>query len=112
LRLGKLQPEPVLARPYGHGNLVPGTWASVGLAGLVAQGWDVPIPQGNFVWFPTGPLTAEAADTFERHGIVARALGEGLRVSIGEHEAVEKLLRAAQEVVDLRRTAPAAATLD
>ncbi len=99
--------EQLLARVAELAALRDRVWA-----GLVAQGWDVPTPQGNFVWFPTGPLTAEAADIFERHGIVARALGEGLRVSIGEHEAVDKLLSAAQEVVELRRTTPAAATLD
>lgn len=81
-------------------------------AGLIAQGWDVPTPQGNFVWLPTGASTGEAAAVFERHGIIARALGEGLRVSIAEHEAVEKLLRAAGEVVALRRTASAAGPLD
>lgn len=79
---------------------------------LVEQGWDTPRPQGNFVWLPTAQSTAEAAQVFERHGIVARALGDGLRVSIGEPEAVDKLLTAAAEVVDLRRTPPVTATLD
>ncbi|CAN5175415.1 histidinol-phosphate transaminase [soil metagenome] len=80
--------------------------------GLVAQGWDTPRPQGNFLWLPTGDATAEAAAIFESHGIVVRALGEGLRVSVGEAEAVDKLLSASAEVVSLRRTAPVAATLD
>ncbi len=66
---------------------------------LVAQGWDVPRPQGNFVWLATGDFTADAADIFLKHGIVGRALGEGIRVSIGEPESVEKLLQAAAEVV-------------
>ena len=79
--------------------------------GLIAQGWDAPRPHGNFVWLPTGARTAEAAGVFEAHGIIARALGEGLRVSIGESEAVEKLLSAAAEVVDLTRTPPPTATL-
>ena len=72
--------------------------------GLLAQGWDTPQPQGNFVWLPTGDATAEAAAVFARHGIVARALGEGVRISVGEAEAVEKLLRAAAEVVAMPRT--------
>jgi histidinol-phosphate aminotransferase len=80
--------------------------------GVVAQGWDVPEPQGNFVWFPTGGLTAEAAEVFAKHGIVVRALIDGVRVSVGETESVEKLLRASAEVVEMRRTASSTATLD
>ncbi|WP_307859149.1 histidinol-phosphate transaminase [Desertivibrio insolitus] len=67
---------------------------------LVEQGWDVPKPQGNFVWLPTGDATEAAAEVFERHGIVVRAFApEGLRISIGEPESVDALLRAAGEVV-------------
>ncbi|MEP6480780.1 MAG: histidinol-phosphate transaminase [Rhodoglobus sp.] len=80
--------------------------------GLAAQGWNTPRPQGNFVWLPTGAETAAAAEVFEGHGIVVRALGEGLRISVGEAEAVDKLLRASAEVVSLRQVAPATATLD
>jgi histidinol-phosphate aminotransferase len=80
--------------------------------GIVEQGWDVPEPQGNFLWFPTGDLTAEAAEVFAKHGIVARALIDGLRVSVGEAESVEKLLSASAEVVGMRRTVAPTATLD
>lgn len=80
--------------------------------GVIAQGWDVPEPQGNFLWFPTGGLTAQAADVFATHGIVVRALVDGIRVSVGEAESVEKLLSAAAEVVQMRRTAAPTATLD
>jgi histidinol-phosphate aminotransferase len=66
---------------------------------LVDQGWDTPRPHGNFVWLPTGEATAAAHDTFARHGIIARALGEGLRITIGEAGSVDKLLRAAAEVI-------------
>jgi histidinol-phosphate aminotransferase len=66
---------------------------------LVDQGWDTPRPHGNFVWLPTGAATADAHDTFARHGIIARALGEGLRITIGEAGSVDKLLRAAAEVI-------------
>jgi len=81
-------------------------------AGLLAQGWNIPRPQGNFVWLPTGEATAHAATVFESHGIVVRALGEGIRISVGEEAAVEKLLSAAAQVVPKHRTAPSAATLD
>lgn len=66
---------------------------------LNEQGWQVPRPQGNFVWLPTGDFTDEASDIFIEHGIVGRALGDGIRISIGEAESVEKLLEAAVEVV-------------
>ncbi len=72
-------------------------------AALLEQGWDIPDAQGNFVWLPTGDRTLESAEILERHGIVGRALGEGIRVSIGEEEAVDGLLRSAQEVVDMLR---------
>ncbi|HEU4808085.1 MAG TPA: histidinol-phosphate transaminase [Homoserinimonas sp.] len=70
------------------------TWAA-----LTEQGWEIPRPQGNFVWFPTGEFTTEAANVFIQHGIVGRALGDGIRISIGEPESVEKLLAASAEVV-------------
>jgi histidinol-phosphate aminotransferase len=41
---------------------------------------------------------------FHRRGLTVREFaGEGLRVSIGEQESVDDLLRAAQEVVDIRQ---------
>ena len=79
---------------------------------LVDQGWDVPKPQGNFIWLPTGELTASAAGIFESHGIIARALGEGLRVTVGEPSAVDKLLRAAAEVVQNLRESASRRALD
>jgi histidinol-phosphate aminotransferase len=80
---------------------------------LIDQGWDVPKPHGNFLWLPVGEHTAWAADVFADHGIVARALGtDGLRVSIGEAGSVDKLLKAAAEVVRKLRTVPAQPALD
>ncbi|WP_246081457.1 histidinol-phosphate transaminase [Homoserinimonas aerilata] len=66
---------------------------------LIAQGWKVPRSHGNFVWLPTGDFTTAAAELFMERGIVARALGEGIRISIGEAESVDTLLKAAAEVV-------------
>lgn len=69
-------------------------------AALVEQGWDVPVSQGNFVWLPTGERTAAAAEAFERAGLIVRAFApEGIRISIGEHEAVAKLLETARRLV-------------
>lgn len=100
--------EPELLRRVAHLNVVRGEIYE----GLRSQGWDVPQPHGNFVWLPTGASTVAAAETFARHGVVARPLGEGLRVSVGEEESVDKLLRAAAEVVSTQRTGPRMATLD
>ncbi|MCS5735405.1 histidinol-phosphate transaminase [Herbiconiux daphne] len=67
---------------------------------LVEQGWDVPRPHGNFVWFPTGARTDEAMAVFRSHDIIARAyLPDGVRVTIGEEESVQKLLYASQEII-------------
>lgn len=80
---------------------------------LVEQGWDAPRPQGNFIWLPTGDHTAWASEVFSEHGIVVRALPpEGVRVSVGERESVDKLLKASQEVVLKLRTESAKRALD
>ncbi|HEY0261256.1 MAG TPA: histidinol-phosphate transaminase [Lacisediminihabitans sp.] len=80
---------------------------------LVDQGWSVPVPQGNFVWLPTGERTVEATEVFERHGLVVRPFApEGIRISIGESESVDKLLKAAQEVVGNLTSSAGAPALD
>jgi len=64
--------------------------------GLRAAGWDVPEAQGNFVWFELGDRTADFALAADELGIVVRPFaGEGARVSIGEPEANDRLLRLA-----------------
>jgi histidinol-phosphate aminotransferase len=70
------------------------------LAGVRAGGWEVPDPQGNFVWFPF-PGEPERITAFveaaEAHGIIVRPLGtDGVRVTIGEPEANDRLIRLAQ----------------
>ena len=98
----------LLERVAGLAVLRDEIWAA-----LVEQGWDVPRPHGNFVWLPAGEHTAWAGEVFSEHGIVVRALApDGVRISIGEHESVEKLLKASQEVVRKLRTPATEATLD
>src|SRR5699024_127015 len=64
------------------------------------QGWVIPETQANFVWFATGDETEACAATFTEYGIVSRPFpGSGIRVSIGEPESVEKLLSAAEWIV-------------
>ncbi|MEQ1737862.1 MAG: histidinol-phosphate transaminase [Rhodoglobus sp.] len=81
------------------------------LNGLADGGWTgalaIPAAQGNFVWLPTGEQTVAAADILEAGGIVARVFPpDGIRVSIGEAESVETLLRAAAQVVETLREMP------
>lgn len=65
-------------------------------AALIAQGWPVPAAEGNFVWLPTGDRTADAADRFFEADIAVRAFPpEGIRISIGEEESIERMLEVA-----------------
>ncbi|MBS2536207.1 histidinol-phosphate transaminase [Catenulispora sp. NF23] len=68
------------------------------IEGLRAQGWTVPESQANFVWLRLGERTVEFAAMAEVSGIVVRPFaGEGVRVTIGEVEANDILLRVAGE---------------
>ena len=68
------------------------------LAALAAQGWDLPASQGNFVYFPLGERSAEFAEFADAHGLVLRAYGsDGVRATIAETEANDRLLAIAQE---------------
>lgn len=70
-------------------------------AALVAQGWPVPVAQGNFIWLPAGERTAEIAERLFDAGLVTRAFPpEGIRISIGEEEAVGTLLTILEELVE------------
>lgn len=69
------------------------------LRSLTEQGWDIPDPQGNFVWFGLGDRTPELVSRAEEAGIMVRPFaGEGVRVSIGEPEANDRLLAVAREL--------------
>ena len=72
-------------------------------AGLRGAGWDVPVAQGNFVWLPTGDDTMAFAATFEEAGLIVRPFaGDGIRISVGEEESVEQVLRIAATVAARR----------
>jgi len=67
------------------------------VAGLRDVGWDVPRPQGNFVWFELGERTLDFAVVADELGIVVRPFaGEGARVSIGEPEANDRVVELAR----------------
>lgn len=64
--------------------------------GLRDQGWDLPESQANFVWMELGQRTAERAAEAAAAGVIVRPFaGEGVRVSVGEHEATDIFLRVA-----------------
>ncbi|MFI5756113.1 histidinol-phosphate transaminase [Streptomyces sp. NPDC051569] len=64
---------------------------------LVDQGWTVPESQANFVWLRLGDRTLDFAAACEAAGVMVRPFtGEGVRVTIGEHEANDLFLLAAE----------------
>jgi histidinol-phosphate aminotransferase len=70
-------------------------------AALAAQGWDLPDAQGNFVWFPLGNRALDFAAAADEAGIMVRPFaGDGVRVSIGEVEANDRLLEIAGRMAD------------
>ncbi|WP_022901392.1 histidinol-phosphate transaminase [Humibacter albus] len=76
--------------------------------GLLAQGWDVPQAQGNFVWLPTGEHTPYCADVFFDAGLAVRGFAPyGIRVGVGEEESVDAVLKTAETLVETLRKLPA-----
>lgn len=72
--------------------------------GLQELRWQVPEPQGNFVWLEFGSGCAEFADRAERRGLAVRTFpGEGIRVSIGEPEANTRFLELCATLEPLRQ---------
>jgi histidinol-phosphate aminotransferase len=70
-------------------------------AGLRAVGWRVPDAQGNFVWLPAGAQSLALAEVFESAGLIVRPFaGDGIRISVGEEDSVERILGIAASVVD------------
>jgi histidinol-phosphate aminotransferase len=66
-------------------------------AALTAQGWLLEDSQANFVWLRLGERTMDFAAACAAAGVVVRPFaGEGLRVTIGETEANDLFLQAAE----------------
>ncbi|MGV9882532.1 histidinol-phosphate transaminase [Streptomyces sp. NPDC003006] len=64
---------------------------------LRGQGWTVPETQANFVWLRLGDRATDFAAACERAGVVVRPFaGEGMRATIGETEANDVFLAAAE----------------
>lgn len=60
------------------------------------QGWEVPEAQANYVWLPLGEKSAAFEDACVDRAVAVRNLGAGVRISIGEPEALERVLSIAQ----------------
>ncbi len=70
-------------------------------AELRSTGWEVPDPQGNFVWLPTGTASARLGVELERHGVVARAFADvGVRVTTAAAATNDRFLAAFAAVAD------------
>lgn len=64
---------------------------------LVEQGWEIHPSHANFIWLRLGDRTEEFAAACEIAGITIRPFpGEGVRISIGEVEANDRVIEVAQ----------------
>ena len=69
-------------------------------AALGEQGWALPDPQGNFVWFALGERSTEFAAAADAVGVTVRPFaGEGVRVSIGEPAGNDRMIEVARGFV-------------
>ena len=67
-------------------------------AALAQQGWRVGPSQANFVWFALGDRCADFAQACDTAGLVVRRYGDdGVRVTIAETEANDRLLKVAAD---------------
>ncbi|WP_083914812.1 histidinol-phosphate transaminase [Ilumatobacter nonamiensis] len=67
-------------------------------AALRSAGWDVPEPQGNFVWLPLMERSADLGLALERRGVVTRVFDDvGIRVTVSDQAANDRFLTALVE---------------
>ena len=67
------------------------------LAALRDAGWEMSDSQANFVWFPLGERTGDFVAACAEAGLAVRPYGtEGVRVTIGETEANDRLIEVAR----------------
>lgn len=66
------------------------------VARLRDVGWELPDAQGNFVWFPLGERTPDFAAACGEAGVSVRPYAtDGVRVTIGEAEALDRIVEVA-----------------
>lgn len=67
---------------------------------LADLGFKLPVSEANFVWIPLGDRTEEFAKRSEGIAVSIRPFpGEGIRISIGERQALERIIELAKEFV-------------
>lgn len=70
------------------------------VGGLRAQGWQVPDSQANFVWLPAGERTVEVAAAFDAADLIVRPFpGDGIRISVGEEESIDRVLAVSKSLL-------------
>jgi histidinol-phosphate aminotransferase len=73
------------------------------VAGLRHQGWHIPETQANFVWLPLGADAEAFAAAADKAGLVVRCFpGEGVRATVAETEANDRLLRVSRDFLVAR----------
>ena len=69
------------------------------VAALREQGWEFPTPYANYFWLPLGERTGQAAAAFTEQGLSTRVFpGEGVRISVGEPEANDLVIKVCAEL--------------
>src|SRR5690606_24659955 len=75
------------------------------LSALREMGWSVPESHGNFYWLAIGRHSASFAREAAGSGAMVRAFdGDGVRVSVGEIEGNDLVLRLAEDWLALERS--------
>ncbi len=64
---------------------------------LRAQGWDVPEAQANFVWLALQDLSTTFEDACVEQSLAVRNLTDGVRISIGPAESMDRILNVTDE---------------
>ncbi|KAB5607085.1 histidinol-phosphate transaminase [Bifidobacterium jacchi] len=74
---------------------------------LAEQGWHVPPSGANFFWLQLNDLTDQVAERLTEAGVIARVFsGDGIRISVGTHEANDLVIETCAAII---RDLPAAA---
>lgn len=63
------------------------------IAAVREHGWEIVDSQANFLWVRAGEDTERVVGILLEHGVIARPfLGEGIRITIGEPEANDRVI--------------------
>lgn len=69
-------------------------------SGLADRGLETPASGANFVWIPVGPRAAALDAACVAHGVSVRTFaGEGVRVTVGDRDAEDAVLAAADDFI-------------